>query len=58
MKTKEELEEFIRKMRKTVDELEVLGVKAVGSTSDYTYGFAGGLKYAIGILEVKLDDLE
>lgn len=46
----ENYQESIKKMMEKINELESIKVKKISSYKDYSYGFANGLKYAIGIL--------
>lgn len=40
----------LNKMNDKINELEGAGVKQIKNYRDYSYGFAAGLKYAIGLV--------
>lgn len=48
-------EEDINKMMDKVIELESVGVRRPSNYKDYSYGFAAGIKYAIGILSGEVE---
>lgn len=46
----ENYDEGIKKMIDKIEELEGVEIRRIKNYGDYSYGFAGGLKYAIKIL--------
>jgi len=40
----------IKRMMDKINELEGIKIRKISNYKDYSYGFAAGLKYAIGIL--------
>ncbi len=52
----EHQEYCIKKMIDKIEELEGLGTRKISNYKDYSYGFAGGLKWAIGLLTGEIEE--